>query len=171
MDTRRSPAGQQPTESHKPETRVARWKAEAVEATCRVLARSGNYSEAERRLRDWMRSYGPTAPLVDLLARVTVQQGKLDEARHLWQAATKLDPGNPIHRVALRKLNSFENRSERPPLVSPAATVVIFALAAIIVALVVFIAYSHMHKHHPKTKAASIQSALPTQLDMASLVP
>jgi hypothetical protein len=163
MDKRRSPTNQQPTESQEPETTVARWKFEAMEATCRVLARDGKYLEAERRLRDWMGRHGATAPLVDLLARITVQQGKLDEAKQLWQTAATIDPENPVHRVALRKLNIIESRSGRPPLVSPSVRAIIVAMAAIIVALLVFIVYSHMHNHHPKRSLASEESTLRTQ--------
>ncbi len=150
MDPRRSPIGQEPMESRETEANTGGWRVEAVEATCRVLARNGNYRDAEHQIRDWIRKHGATAPLVDLLARIAVQQGKLDEAKQLWQAAIKLDPVNPVHRVALRKLNIVASRGERPASVSPVARVIIFALAAIIVALVVFIDYSKMHKHHPK---------------------
>jgi hypothetical protein len=103
---------------------------------------------------------------VDLLARISVQQGKFEEAKQLWQAAAKLDPANPEHRVALRKLNMVEKQRERPALVPPVAKVIIIALAAIIVALTFFIGYSQLHKHHPKnTKrpAASVQSILQGQ--------
>jgi hypothetical protein len=154
---------QQPTEFQKPETSIARWRFEAVEAASRVLARDGNYLEAERRLRDWMGRHGATAPLVDILARITVQQGKLEEAKQLWQTAARIDPENPVHRVALRKLNIVEMRSVRTPVLSPVLTAIIVAIAAIVVALLVFIVYSRMHKHHPKRSVAFIESTLPTQ--------
>jgi hypothetical protein len=163
MDTRRTPTNPQSTASQEPETSVARWKFEAVEATCRVLARDGKYLEAERRLRDWMGRHGATARLVDLLARIAVQQGKLDEAKQLWQTAAQIDPENPVHRVALRKLNIIESRSGRPALVSATVRAIIVAMAAIIVALLVFIVYAQTHKHHPKRGVASIESTLLTQ--------
>lgn len=155
MDKRRPRSVQQPSESREPETSLANWRSEKIEATCRVLAREGNYREADYRLRDWVRRYGATAPLMDLLARIAAQQGKLDEAKHLWQTAAKLDPGNAIYRAGLRKLNAVEGRDGHRSFVPSPAAVIIVALCAIIVALVLFIGYFQVHRHHrPKAPRA-----------------
>ena len=146
-----------------PETRFANWKAEAIEATCRVLAREGNYREADRRLRDWVRRFGATAALMDLLGRIAVQQGKLDEAKHCWQTAAKLDPENAEYRVALRKLSAVESRDGRKSFVPSLAAVIFVGLFAIIAALVLFIGYMQLRWHHhakaPKAKSAAETSA------------
>jgi hypothetical protein len=155
MDKRRPCSVQQPSESREPETAFPNWRSEKIEATCRVLAREGNYREADHRLRDWIRRYGATAPLMDLLARIAAQQGKLDEAKHLWQTAANLDPANAVYRVGLRKLNAVEGLEGRRSFVPSPAAVIIVALCAIIVALVLFIGYSQLHRHHrPKAPKA-----------------
>ena len=172
MDVRRLRIGRKPTwEDLKEGNQRAAWRVEAIEATCRVLAREGDYTEAEHRLRNWMRLHAETAALLDLLARICVQQGKLDEAKRSWRAAERLDPGNPRHRAALRKLGDVESRGGRMPSTLPSSRAVILALAAIIVALVVFILFSHKKVHHAGAHeiagSAQLQHGTPPQASPA----
>jgi hypothetical protein len=168
MDTRRRRTSQGFSEEDRESgNEFAAWRVEAIEATCRVLARDGNYSEAERRLRNWMRLHAETAALLDLLARVCVQQGKLHEAKRSWHAAERLAPGNPRHRAALQKLSDVERRGGRLPLTQSSSRAVILALFAVIVALVVFIFVSHRHAHRVGARqvpgSAQMQNKAPSQ--------
>jgi hypothetical protein len=145
----------------------AAWRVEAVEATCRVLAREGHYLQAEQQLRNWMSLHAERAELLDLLARICVQQGQLEEAKRSWWAAERIDPGNARRRAALRKLSDLESRGGRLPLTLPSSRVVVLALVAIIVALVVFILFSHKRAHHGRVHqapgAAASQKGSPYQ--------
>ncbi|TDD93521.1 hypothetical protein, partial [Actinomadura rubrisoli] len=62
-------------------------------AQARTLARRGRYAEAEAILSDVRRDIAPSVPLLDLLARVRAQQGRLDEADAAWAEAERLAPG------------------------------------------------------------------------------
>jgi flagellar motor protein MotB len=64
------------------------------------LAASGKYAEAEARLiaiKDGRKN--PT--VLDLLARIRAQQGRLAEAVELWQMAVQMDPANAEYRAGL----------------------------------------------------------------------
>lgn len=67
------------------------------------LARDGRLAEAEQLLAG--RAHSPDAPAVvlDLLAKLHAQQGRLSEARELWTRALRADPGNPAMAAALAK--------------------------------------------------------------------
>jgi hypothetical protein len=150
MDTRRLRIGQKLSwERLKEGSECADWKVEAIEATCRVLAREGNYTEAEHRLHDWMKLHAENAALLDLLARICVQQGKLDEAKRSWRAAERLDPGNDQHRAALKKLGDVQSRAGWLPLMLLSSRAIVLMLIAIIVALILFILITHKKEHHP----------------------
>jgi tetratricopeptide (TPR) repeat protein len=175
MDARRQRSGRGAIgESPEKQERAAvgGWRIEALEATCRLLAREGDYLEAEHRLCNWMSLYTETVGLLDLIARIYAQQGKYDEARQSWRKAERLDPGNPRYLAALRKLRDLERPRRKLPMALPSARAVIIALVVIIFALVASIAWLHRNalpkgaKHVPasvKTQNAPLPSATGSQ--------
>jgi osmotically-inducible protein OsmY len=74
------------------------------------LARAGRYAEAEAILQDLRETYGASAPVLDLLARVMAQQGRLGEAEFLWTQALQKDPANEDYRAGLRRLAQFQRQ-------------------------------------------------------------
>lgn len=66
------------------------------------LARVGHYAEAEKALD--VAPGTPTPPVLDLLARIRAQQGRLTDARTLWTEAARLDPNNESYSAALHRL-------------------------------------------------------------------
>ena len=67
------------------------------------LARSGRYLEAQGLLSP--KGHYSDAPRdLDLLARIAVRQGRISEARRLWEAALQKDPKNPDYNECLQRL-------------------------------------------------------------------
>jgi type VI secretion system protein ImpK len=67
------------------------------------LAREGRYAEAENLLDP--ESSNPV--VLDLLARIKAQEGRLNEAEDLWRKALELDPGNDACRAVLKRISSL----------------------------------------------------------------
>ena len=59
-----------------------------------TLARSGKLLEAERLLGTLSAADSSRIEVIDLLARVYAQQGKIDEAQALWLQALQRDPSS-----------------------------------------------------------------------------
>jgi flagellar motor protein MotB len=76
--------------------------AQAALSQATELARIGRYDEAERALG--VNPALDSSPVLDLLARIRAQQGRLAEAQALWSEAVRLDPNNESYRAALRRL-------------------------------------------------------------------
>ena len=93
------------------------------------LARDGRLPDAEQLLAG--RAHAPDTPAVvlDLLAKVYAQQGRLAEACNLWTRALQADPGNPAMAGALAKATAAKGHV---PWV-PAIRVVIPTLLVLIV--------------------------------------
>ncbi|GAF75969.1 unnamed protein product [marine sediment metagenome] len=81
------------------------------------LARDGRLADAEQLLAG--RAHAPDAPAVvlDLLAKVYAQQGRLAEARKLWTRALQADPGNPAMAAALAKATAAKGHAPWVPAV------------------------------------------------------
>lgn len=79
------------------------------------LARAGRYSEAEGLL-DKLKADDTSSPLVlDLLARIRAQQGRLQEAESLWNKALRLDPANEPYQKALKRVTQLQKRPRYLP--------------------------------------------------------
>jgi type VI secretion system protein ImpK len=74
------------------------------------LARAGRYDDAEAILKELRESFGATGPVLDLLARVMAQQGRLGEAEFLWTQAQQKDPDNEAYRAGLRRIAQFQKQ-------------------------------------------------------------
>jgi tetratricopeptide (TPR) repeat protein len=74
---------------------------EMVAAHATSLARRGRYAEAEELILPATASGSETPELLDLLARIRVQQGRADDASELWRQALAKDPANIKARAAL----------------------------------------------------------------------
>ena len=73
-------------------------------------ARKGRFKEAEELLSPLaMESESPNNAL-DLLAKVYAQQGKIEEAQHLWQQALRNDPDNRLFQEALQDCKQILSR-------------------------------------------------------------
>ena len=67
------------------------------------LVQSGRLLEAEAVLVQ-NGELPHNASELDLLARIAARQGRFDEARQLWGAAIRIEPGNEIYRQCLEHL-------------------------------------------------------------------
>jgi tetratricopeptide (TPR) repeat protein len=95
------------------------------------LALSGSYSSAESLLKDLVQQPEATTEVLDLLAKIYVQQGRALEACGLWRRALEKDPGNLACQAALVRLNRMQQRPLRFMILWPA----LFALAVIVICL------------------------------------
>jgi len=66
------------------------------------LARQGNFPEAENLLRTASDADSRRIEVLDLLAKVYAQQGKIDQAQALWLQALQRYPSNTRFLSALR---------------------------------------------------------------------
>lgn len=69
-----------------------------------ALARRGKYHDAEELIQPIIAAGEARAELVDLMARIRVQQGRVDEAIALWRTALAEDGANAKFRAALDSL-------------------------------------------------------------------
>jgi flagellar motor protein MotB len=97
------------------------------------LARIGRYSEAEGVLAAVDREIESSPDMLDLLARMRAQQGRLAEAEKLWTRANQLEPSNSAFHDALRRIASTQRRSVRRQLALP--LVVILGLAVVLLVM------------------------------------
>jgi hypothetical protein len=72
-----------------------------VAAHAAGLARRGKYHAAEELIQPVIASGAASPQLLDLMARIRVQQGRVDEAAALWREALSKDAGNAGFRAAL----------------------------------------------------------------------
>lgn len=75
-----------------------------------ALARGGNLLEAESLLRTLSDSDISRIEVIDLLARIYAQQGKIDQAQALWLKALQRDPSN-IHVLSALRTCAYYKRS------------------------------------------------------------
>ncbi|TNY38024.1 OmpA family protein [Thermomonospora catenispora] len=117
---------------------------EIVVAQARTLARHGRYLEAEGLLRGLTRDGGePDAGVLDLLARVYAQQGRLEEADRCWAEAERLAPGAPQIAAGRRRIAALRDspprrmapglfgRAGAPPVAVPVAVLIVVLLVDI----------------------------------------
>ncbi|MCL6450411.1 MAG: LysM peptidoglycan-binding domain-containing protein [Acetobacteraceae bacterium] len=78
-----------------------------------LLAYGGRLAQAEALLLPMAADVRASPAVLDLLARVYAQQGRLDGARSLWARALDGDPGNPRYRGALERCDRLQ-RAGRP---------------------------------------------------------
>ena len=103
------------------------------------LALSGRLLEAEAVLAQ-NGELPHHAGELDLLARIAARQGRFDEARQRWNAASRFDPGNEIYRQCLERLTPTNRivrlilNSEETLLNLLAWTTIVFAVAVLVFA-------------------------------------
>ena len=73
-------------------------------------ARKGRFKEAEDLLSPLVIESESQNNALDLLAKVYAQQGKIEEAQHLWQQALKNAPGNRLFQAALEDCKEILSR-------------------------------------------------------------
>jgi Flp pilus assembly protein TadD len=74
------------------------------------LARSGRFQEAETALSEITPPDEQRPAVLDLLARIRAQQGRLREAEALWTRANALQPENEAYRAALQRQSMLQRR-------------------------------------------------------------
>ena len=99
-----------------------------------ALARAGRLVEAEALLAPLAGADTTNPAVLDLLAKAKAQQGKLEEARILWQRALALDPVNDKFRLALRRCGA---RGSRPGILGIPWAVAAIALVLLVAAMAV----------------------------------
>ncbi|WP_433335363.1 OmpA family protein [Spirillospora sp. CA-294931] len=105
-------------------------------AQARTLARLGRYAEAEAILADVRDDGAPSVALLDLLARVHAQQGRLEEADAEWAEAERLAPGTPQIAEGRRRIaRARARRTTRAawPAVGAVSAVALVAVVLLIV--------------------------------------
>jgi len=73
-------------------------------------ARKGRFKEAEDLLSPLIMESESQNDALDLLAKVYAQQGKIEEAQHLWQQALKHDPDNRLFQESLQDCKEILSR-------------------------------------------------------------
>lgn len=132
--------------------------AQAALSQATELARAGRYGDAEQTLG---LITGPAAPpVLDLLARIRAQQGRLAEAQALWTDAVRLDPNNESYRAALQRLTCLGRTSLG---LSATRTLAAAAGAALIVAAFVLLAQNLWQKQRASLVAELRPAALPVR--------
>lgn len=76
---------------------------QAILAKASACTRVGRYGEAEAILADATQDASAHPALLDMLARTLAQQGLLERAETLWEAARERDPKNRDYAAALRR--------------------------------------------------------------------
>lgn len=74
------------------------------------FARSGKFNEAEHLINELSQITNTTPHVIDLMARIRCQQGRLYEAEALWSKASRLDPDNETYRAGLRRIARMQRR-------------------------------------------------------------
>ncbi|AXB41546.1 OmpA family protein [Amycolatopsis albispora] len=93
-----------------------------------LLARNGEYAEAERVLRELGGRDSTDPAVLDLLARIHAQRGELLEADQCWALALRLDADHLPAREGRKRIAALATRRPRPGRV-----VLVVALAAVAV--------------------------------------
>lgn len=116
------------------EARVAlrAWQERLCVARATAQARQGDLNAAEATLARIDR-LATSPPSLDLLARIRAQQGRLAEARSLWDTAAELEPDNTVYRLSARRAEAWQRIPVRPDRVR---LVVVAAAAAMFVFLI-----------------------------------
>ena len=114
------------------------------------LARSGNYGQAEGLLKtvmDWQKS----ALALDLMARICVQQGKVEDAAQYWESAIKLSPSNLSYQSGLE----YATKLKRP--ISNISRVLTWVLGISVLLALIFV-FTLVSKQASKQEPSSIVS-------------
>lgn len=74
-----------------------------------LLARKGNYVEAENLLKPLCNSDNLRIEIIDLLAKIYAQQGKIEQAQDLWLKALDRNPSN-LHILAALRMCAYYKR-------------------------------------------------------------
>jgi len=109
------------------------------------LARKGRFKEAEDLLSPLIADSESQSDTLDLLAKVYAQQGKIEEAQHLWQQALKHDPDNRLFQEALQDCKEILSRG--PALImwqTIRRLVIICSIVFIVSALIALTIYMSM---------------------------
>ncbi|MBA9001583.1 OmpA family protein [Thermomonospora cellulosilytica] len=105
-------------------------------AQARTLARRGRYLEAERLLDELAGDGGgPDVTVLDLLARVYAQQGRLEEADRCWAEAERLAPDAPEITEGRRRIAALRGSRPRRATTGLLGRVVAVLVAVLILAL------------------------------------
>jgi tetratricopeptide (TPR) repeat protein len=101
------------------------------------LARKGRFKEAEDILSPLVIESEPQNNVLDLLAKVYAQQGKIEEARHLWRQALRKDPDNRHLQEALDDCKESLSRGRTRILWQNARRLIIVCNIVLIVSLLI----------------------------------
>jgi type VI secretion system protein ImpK len=137
--------------------------AQALFARATELAREGRYDAAEAVLAGVAQDKLPATQLLDLLARIRAQQGRIAEAQSLWTEALRADPNNESYREALGRIARHSRTSLR-------TGVFLIALTALAVLLVFAGAWLGMGRMlREERKAPMVENAPTVKIQLAGL--
>ena len=95
------------------------------------LARAGMYLDAENHLIGSLNGKNTSIAVLDLLARIRAQQGRLAEAESLWKQGLQTDPLNEACLSGLQRIAHIQ----KPLLITSGGKILICALAIILILL------------------------------------
>jgi flagellar motor protein MotB len=98
-----------------------------------ALARAGQLEQAHNFVLDMIGEKDFTPSILDLLARIYAQQGKLNDAEICWMKASELDPNNPTYIAGLERIARIRKNSFTPFRFSGILTTVIIIVVAILI--------------------------------------
>ena len=116
---------------------------EAVLISAYALATQERYEEAEALLQSCPEAYN-TVSGMDLLARIRHSQGRIDEARSIWQHILDADPTNESIRMAIEAIENPEPEHDNPH-----RMVMLAVLATIVLGVIASVVYMCRHQSVP----------------------
>lgn len=116
---------------------------EAVLISAYALATQERYEEAEALLQSCPEAYN-TVSGMDLLARIRHSQGRIDEARSIWQHILDADPTNESIRMAIEAIDNPEPEHDNPH-----RMVMLAVLATIVLGVIASVVYMCRHQSIP----------------------
>jgi len=75
------------------------------------LARAGHYSSAEQLLASLPVEFRSNTEVLDLLARISAQQGLLTEAHGFWSRANQMDNASPAYQAGISRISATQRKT------------------------------------------------------------
>ncbi len=91
------------------QNKLTSWLEEDLIAHASDLARLGYLSRAEKLLSPLISCQDTSVKAIDLIAKIYAQQGRILEARNLWERALLIDPSNVDFQRAVKRCEIIQN--------------------------------------------------------------
>jgi predicted Zn-dependent protease len=112
----------------------------AVVTSAAALARRGEYEHAESMLLPLTKGPEHNGYALDLLAKISAQQGKYGEAIALWKRALVGDPLNRKYNAAIEDCNMLQDKVAHGSGQAPLSNIIIAINVTVTIALLIVVA-------------------------------